>query len=94
MDVLIAGDDEAATQAVVDFAAAAGLNPVLVGPQRRAQQLKQAGLLHMLLSANDRLPAYQWNSALKIVPGAETSRLQLGHIPLEATGSEGRHGHS
>jgi predicted dinucleotide-binding enzyme len=70
LDVLIAGDDEAATQAVVDFAAAAGLNPVVVGPQRRAQQLEQAGFLHILLSANDQLPAYQWNSALKIVPAA------------------------
>ena len=70
LDVLIAGDDEAAVQAVVDFASAAGLNPVVVGPQRRARQLEQTGFLHILLSANDQLPAYQWNSALKVVPAA------------------------
>ena len=70
LDVLIAGDDDAAVQAVADFAAAAGLNPVVVGPQRRAQQLEQAGFLHILLSANEQLPAYQWNSALKVVPAA------------------------
>jgi hypothetical protein len=70
LDVLIAGDDETATRAVVDFAAAAGLNPVVVGPQRRARQLEQTGFLHILLSANDQLPAYQWNSALKVVPAA------------------------
>lgn len=70
LDVMIAGDDDAATRAVVDFAAAAGLNPVVVGPQRRARQLEQTGFLHILLSANDQLPAYQWNSALKVVPAA------------------------
>ncbi|MCW3768425.1 NADPH-dependent F420 reductase [Paenarthrobacter ureafaciens] len=68
LDVLVAGDDEVATQAVVDFAAAAGLNPVVVGPQRRARQLEQTGFLHILLSANDQLPAYQWNSGVKLVP--------------------------
>ncbi|MEB7505599.1 NADPH-dependent F420 reductase [Arthrobacter koreensis] len=70
LDVLIAGDDAAATQAVVGFASAAGLNPVVVGPQRRARQLEHMGFLHILLSANEELPAYQWNSALKVVPAA------------------------
>lgn len=70
LDVLIAGDDEAAVQAVADFVSAAGLTPVVVGPQRRARQLEQTGFLHILLSANDQLPAYQWNSALKVVPAA------------------------
>ncbi|QQQ62203.1 NADPH-dependent F420 reductase [Paenarthrobacter ureafaciens] len=70
LDVLIAGDDEAAIQAVADFAAAAGLNPVVVGPQRRARQLEQTGFLHILLSANEELPAYQWNSGVKLVPAA------------------------
>lgn len=70
LDVLIAGDDESATQTVADFATAAGLNPVVVGPQRRARQLEQTGFLHILLSANDQLPAYQWNSGLKVVPAA------------------------
>lgn len=70
LDVLIAGDDEGAIQAVVDFAAAAGLNPVVVGPQRRARQLEQTGFLHILLSANDQLPEYQWNSGVKLVAAA------------------------
>ncbi|WP_422758521.1 NADPH-dependent F420 reductase [Paenarthrobacter sp. C1] len=70
LDVLIAGDDEAATQAVVEFVAAAGLNPVVVGPQRRAQQLEQTGFLHILLSANEQLPVFQWNSALKVLAAA------------------------
>lgn len=68
LDVLIAGDDELAVKAVSDFAAAGGLNPIVVGPLRRAQQLEQAQFLHMLLSANEQLPAFQWNSALKFHP--------------------------
>ncbi len=67
LDVLIAGDDEAAIQSVVDFASAAGLHPVVVGPQRRAQQLEQTGFLHILLSASEQLPEFQWNSALKVL---------------------------
>ena len=68
LDVLIAGDDDAAVQAVAEFASAGGLRPIVVGPQRRARQLEQAGFLHILLSANDQLPEFQWNSALKVVP--------------------------
>ena len=70
LDVLIAGDDEDAVRAVADFASAGGLRPIVVGPQRRARQLEQAGFLHILLSANDQLPEFQWNSALKVVPGS------------------------
>lgn len=70
LDVLIAGDDADAIQAVAGFASAAGLNPVVVGPQRRARQLEHMGFLHILLSASDELPAYQWNSALKVIPAA------------------------
>jgi len=68
LDVLIAGDDEMAVKAVSDFAAAGGLNPIVVGPLRRARQLEQAGFLHILLSVNEQLPAFQWNSALKFHP--------------------------
>ncbi|WP_413248855.1 NADPH-dependent F420 reductase [Sinomonas flava] len=68
LDVLIAGDDEPAVKAVSDFASAAGLNAITVGPLRRAQQLEQTGFLNILLSANDDLPEYQWNSALKFLP--------------------------
>ena len=70
LDVLIAGDDDAAVQAVAEFASAGGLRPIVVGPQRRARQLEQAGFLHILLSANDQLPEFQWNSALKVVPAS------------------------
>ncbi|MFQ6155808.1 NADPH-dependent F420 reductase [Micrococcus luteus] len=70
LDVLIAGDDEAAVQAVADFVSAASLNAVVVGPLRRAQQLEQTGFLNILLSANESLPEYQWNSALKFLPAA------------------------
>ncbi|GAA2202250.1 NADPH-dependent F420 reductase [Sinomonas flava] len=68
LDVLIAGDDESAVKAVSDFASAAGLNAITVGPLRRAQQLEQTGFLNILLSANDDLPDFQWNSALKFLP--------------------------
>jgi predicted dinucleotide-binding enzyme len=70
LDVLIAGDDEAAVAAVSGFASAAGLTPIVVGPLRRARQLEQAGFLNILLSANEQLPQFQWNSALKFVPAA------------------------
>ena len=70
LDVLIAGDDDAAVKAVADFAAAGGLTPIVVGPLRRARQLEQAGFLNILLSANDQLPQFQWNSALKFQPAA------------------------
>jgi 8-hydroxy-5-deazaflavin:NADPH oxidoreductase len=70
LDVLIAGDDDAAVEAVADFAAAGGLTPIVVGPLRRAQQLEQTGFLNILLSANEQLPQFQWNSALKFHPAA------------------------
>ncbi len=68
LDVLVAGDDDAAVRAVADFAKAGGLTPIVVGPLRRAQQLEQAGFLNILLSANDQLPQFQWNSALRFQP--------------------------
>lgn len=65
LDVLIAGDDEAAVKEVAGFASAANLVPIVAGPLRRARQLEQTGFLNILLSANDQLPQFQWNSALK-----------------------------
>jgi NADPH-dependent F420 reductase len=49
LDVLIAGDDEAAKQAVSRLAADGGLRPIDVGPLRRAQQLEQTGFLHIAI---------------------------------------------
>jgi predicted dinucleotide-binding enzyme len=70
LDVLVAGDDEDAVAAVTAFASAAGLTPIVVGPLRRARQLEQAGFLNILLSANEQLPQFQWNSALRFAPAA------------------------
>ena len=47
LDVLIAGDDEAAKQKVAELAESGGLRPIDVGPLRRARQLEQLGFLHM-----------------------------------------------
>jgi 8-hydroxy-5-deazaflavin:NADPH oxidoreductase len=49
LDVLIAGDDEQAKQAVADVARAGGLRPIDAGPLRRARELEHAGFLHMAL---------------------------------------------
>jgi 8-hydroxy-5-deazaflavin:NADPH oxidoreductase len=47
LDVLIAGDDDAAKQKVSQFVADGGLRPIDVGPLARAQQLEQLGFLHI-----------------------------------------------
>jgi NADPH-dependent F420 reductase len=49
LDVLIAGDDEAAKEKVSQLASDGGLRPVDCGPLKRAQQLEQLGLLHITL---------------------------------------------
>jgi 8-hydroxy-5-deazaflavin:NADPH oxidoreductase len=47
LDVLIAGDDEDAKRKVAALARDGGLNPIDVGPLKRARELEAAGLLHM-----------------------------------------------
>ena len=49
LDVLIAGDDEAAKQTVSQLASDGGLRPIDVGPLSYAQQLEQLGFLHISL---------------------------------------------
>jgi 8-hydroxy-5-deazaflavin:NADPH oxidoreductase len=49
LDVLIAGDDSGAKDAVAALARDGGLNPIDVGPQTRARELEALGLLHMTL---------------------------------------------
>jgi hypothetical protein len=49
LDVLIAGDDEAAKQQVSQLVSDGGLRPIDVGPLSRAQQLEHLGLLHISL---------------------------------------------
>jgi 8-hydroxy-5-deazaflavin:NADPH oxidoreductase len=53
LDVLIAGDDEAAKEAVATLARDGDLNPIDTGGQHRARELEALGLLHMTLQ--DRL---------------------------------------
>ena len=47
LDVLIAGDDEGAKDAVATLARDGGLNPIDTGPAHRARELEALGLLHM-----------------------------------------------
>ena len=49
LDVLIAGDDERAKDAVATLVRDGGLNPVDAGPLQRARELEALGLLHMTL---------------------------------------------
>ena len=49
LDVLIAGDDDAAKRKVAQLVADGGLRPIDVGPLRRAQQLEQLGLLNIAI---------------------------------------------
>jgi 8-hydroxy-5-deazaflavin:NADPH oxidoreductase len=64
LDVLIAGDDEDAKGRVAALASDGGLNPIDVGPKRRARELAAAGLLH--LGVHSTLGA-GFGSALAIV---------------------------
>jgi predicted dinucleotide-binding enzyme len=47
LDVLIAGDDDDAKATVAEVARAGGLNPIDVGPLKRARELEALGLLHI-----------------------------------------------
>ena len=64
LDVLIAGDDEDAKNKVAALARDGALNPIDVGPQKRARELEAAGLLHMGLQST---LGTGFASALKIV---------------------------
>jgi 8-hydroxy-5-deazaflavin:NADPH oxidoreductase len=52
LDVLIAGDDAQAKDAVETLAADGGLNPIDVGGMERARELEALGLLHMVLQGS------------------------------------------
>jgi predicted dinucleotide-binding enzyme len=64
LDVLIAGDDEAAKRKLSELVEAGGLRPIDVGPLRRARQLEQLGFLH--ISLQDRLDT-GFRSAVKFI---------------------------
>jgi predicted dinucleotide-binding enzyme len=53
LDVLIAGNDQSAKEAVATLARDGGLNPIDTGGQERARELEALGMLHMMLQ--DRL---------------------------------------
>jgi 8-hydroxy-5-deazaflavin:NADPH oxidoreductase len=65
LDVLIAGDDQAAKQKVAQLAADGGLRPLDVGPLARAQQLEQLGFLHITVQQPLGL---DYASAIKLHP--------------------------
>jgi NADPH-dependent F420 reductase len=65
LDVLIAGDDQAAKQQVSQLVSDGGLRPIDVGPLSRAQQLEQLGLLHISLQQPRNLG---FGSAIKLHP--------------------------
>jgi 8-hydroxy-5-deazaflavin:NADPH oxidoreductase len=64
LDVLVAGDDEAAKQTVSQLASDGGLRPIDVGPLTRARQLEQLGFLHISLQQPLNLG---FGSAVKLV---------------------------
>ena len=64
LDVLIAGDDQAAKETVSQLVSDGGLRPIDVGPLSRAQQLEQLGFLHISLQQPLGLG---FGSAIKLV---------------------------
>jgi predicted dinucleotide-binding enzyme len=64
LDVLIAGDDQPAKEAVSQLVSDGGLRPIDVGPLSRAQQLEQLGFLHISLQQPLGLG---FGSAIKLV---------------------------
>ena len=64
LDVLIASDDEEAKSKVKELVESFGLRAVDVGPLRRARQLEQAGLLHMVVQQS---LGTGYGSALKFI---------------------------
>jgi hypothetical protein len=65
LDVLIAGDDEAAKQKISQLVSDGGLRPIDVGPLTRAQQLEHLGLLHISLQQPRELG---FGSTIKLHP--------------------------
>ena len=68
LDVLLAGDSDEAKAAVASFIIDSGLRAIDVGPLRRARELEAFQLLVVGLQRGNAHPAYNWNSALKLLP--------------------------
>jgi len=67
LDVFIAGDDSAATDAVASLVADGGMRPLVTGPLKRARELEGFQFLVMTLQVNPALETFNWNTGLKIV---------------------------
>ncbi|MFE9923826.1 NADPH-dependent F420 reductase [Streptomyces sp. NPDC005774] len=65
LDVFVAGDDDAAKQAVSELVSSAGMRPLDVGPLRRARELEGFQFLHM--ASQERL-GLNWSSGIAILP--------------------------
>lgn len=64
LDVLVAGDDDAAKAEVIALADSAGMRGVDAGPLRRAQQLEAVGFLHMTLQGT---LGNTWSTGVKVL---------------------------
>jgi 8-hydroxy-5-deazaflavin:NADPH oxidoreductase len=64
LDVFIAGDDEDARATVSGLAKDGSLNPIDVGPLKRARLLEATGLLHMTLQGS---LGTGFSSAIKVI---------------------------
>ncbi|WP_275002463.1 NADPH-dependent F420 reductase [Promicromonospora iranensis] len=62
--VLVAGDDAAAKQAVVELVTAAGLRGVDAGSLKRARELEAVGLLQMTLAGAEKI---SWGGGLALI---------------------------
>lgn len=66
LDVFIAGDGVRATGSVSDFASAAGMRPLVVGPLKRARELEGFQFVLMTLQANPDFSDFNWDTGLKV----------------------------
>jgi NADPH-dependent F420 reductase len=64
LDVFIAGDDEGAKETVAVLVRSTGLNPIDVGPLKRARELERLGFLHMALQ--DKLGT-SYSTTIKVI---------------------------
>lgn len=61
--VLVAGDDEAARESVIQLVTAAGLRGVALGGLNRARELEAIGFAQLVLAAQEKLP---WTGAITL----------------------------
>ena len=69
LDGFVAGDDESAKATVLELVRSIGLNPVDVGPLKRARQLEGLAFLNITLNAEN---GGAWQSGWKLVGAPET----------------------